>query len=478
MEDELLNQLLLGTEAGAIGPMNLTPEMADSANVIDTTKRGSVAKRQMREAILRAFSQGGVNVRRGESNPTPRRVPGPDEGVGPINPANDPIQQTISSLMDMSALGEEQSTNGEQTGKKPLVPNESPKLSTGGFTKEPKTDENGVPVNRYIPDAVLPSLMGAQHAGLTPVGIPEPEEIEGIGKALQNFSKSLATPGFQRFLSQMGIAFSGGRPNEPGTILGQANIERLDAQLEEQIVQGLLEGKSLSEIDLPETPSSEILNRAVRTAQTERGLNQKDRALNLEQQRVDISKAGQETSEALGFGRLDVLYKRLGLDERRLNLDRLKLIADSNEADKPEGVESWQYGAALDIIGQKYLDQAEEARKAALGEDFAKLSDLQKAFSNEKTGFDPQAVLNYLPQELKQKALTEAQSLAKGMARDFSNQNTPAGEINFGEDVNRSVDAVTLSDPSEVAGLSRGTLFRLNGQLYEKLDGTKARKLN
>lgn len=462
MDEELLELIRQGGQGRGVsvpglGPIELTPEIEETATVIDTKAPNS--KRAIKNAIQKAllgssFTPGqavsGSGNRGGSSNAS---VPN-----SPLRTEEDPVQQLLKGINDPSVLrGREPIVNnlGDTAFQNDSVSQSPRAVSSGGFIR-PTEEQKELGENENLPqprlsDIDFSNFEGTKIEGKTPVGTPEPEELQGFSKAISNFGKALETPGFQRFLSQMGIAFSGGRPNEPGTILGQFNIQQLDSQLEEQLTQGLLEGKTLDEIDLPETPNSEVLNRALENVRQQRALDLQERGLEDTERRTDLQESGQEFEEFYSRERLRQLERQLDIQEGQLDVSRAKIIGDRLKDMKPDDVEVGEFGIAMDIIGQKYVDIANKFRREELGEEFQKLSELQKVFSNEKTGFQPEAVMQHLPQNVRARALDEAQTLARGLSTSFQGGNEPL----------QGVASFTVAqNAQEVASFSDGTTFQ------------------
>lgn len=483
MDEDLFKymQRLLDSSPEAVGPVELTPQIQDTATVIDGTKKKKKPEsiKQMGSAIRSALL-GSSFTRR----PAPeKRVPrGMEVNNSPLIPdQNDQVVQLLKGMNSGDNLAV--TPDNLSVDQKPRT------VQSGGFIKP--TDEqkdNPVGRNTNVPNINagnldLSQFAGSKIQGITPVGTPEPEEISGLSKALNSFSKALETPGFQRFLSQMGIAFSGGRPNEPGTILGQFNINQLDSDLENKIVKGLSEGKSLSEIDLPETPSSEIINRAMDRVMQQRDLSLKERQIANQERgtKADIRQkdAAFEYDKKYNDTRLRQIERGLDIKENSLNLERAKLMADTYKETKPDEVSVGEWGIALDAIAQKYLPLAKEARRADLEAQGISptLTAIQEAFSNEKTGFDANAVLNYLSPDQLNQALTDASKLSQQLNTSFNTGQT----LDF---TNKQQQVGSRDNPisaDQVAGIPQGSTFWAkdpqSGEVkqYIKLEGTKAK---
>jgi len=146
----------------------------------------------------------------------------------------------------------------------------------------------------------------------------------------QRVGNSLRDPDVISALAQFGIAFSGGRPNAPGTILGQFALQNQATNVERQISQRIERGETLA--DIPDEDlrglSPEGLQRLrgieqqqVENTFTDTELRQRRRALDLQEEGVDLRRLGL----ALDQEKFDLTEKEV---TRRLDLAEQNAIID------------------------------------------------------------------------------------------------------------------------------------------------------
>lgn len=492
-EQLMLYQLMRGQGLAGpeVGPVTLTDDMRDTMQVVRPKQNTPQSIIDMRRAIKNAFAQGGVNVdnvgqNRAQSPNVPSR-PLPGLGGGPMPDGRNPYMESLFNRVDqIQAPGgsgednfflENQQNIDELSailgGQAQPSGGPTPNAPSGGqptlnYAAPPEAG-NAADMNDFVSE-----FQGAGFDGTTPQGYPEAEELADYGKSVSQFAKALETPGFQKFLGQMGIAFSRGNPNEPGTILGNAAVQGADAEVERRLIEGLMSGKDISEIELGGVPTSDALGTAFTLAQRQERLGQTERAQDFEEEmgRKEF-KEGQEAqdfNEWMGQHEVAGMWQKLGLQAQGLEQERLELIADQNKENMPNDVESWQYGAALDAVAQRYLDIAKKAREQELSAQGVSptLSAIQDAFSNEKTGFDPQAVLNYLPNDLRSRALTEAQQFSSVISADAQGGQSIDPEA-FESALNQVGNIPVARTKAQYGAIPEGAWYRdSQGNLFQK----------
>lgn len=167
----------------------------------------------------------------------------------------------------------------------------------------------------------LERATGADVEGETPVGVPEPEGASAVGNFLSNVGETLSEPSVQNFLAEMGIAFSQGRENEPGTILGKGVLRRNRGQAVSRVAGEMLEGKPLSEIDTSGLLPDDI-STAVGLATQQQQQETREERTNIQQQRADIESRVTDLRE-----------RGLDLEEEGLELEGLQTESDIENAE-------------------------------------------------------------------------------------------------------------------------------------------------
>lgn len=139
-----------------------------------------------------------------------------------------------------------------------------------------------------------------------------PEQVEGFMQRANNF---IGDPNVINALAQFGQAFAQGRPDEPGTILGQFAQNQVSSNAERNLLSRLLAGEKLEDIDLTEfvglTP--EAMTRAEQIAAGRRGEEREDTRLEL------------------GADELALRERALGLQEQGLNLQRFGVFLENEK---------------------------------------------------------------------------------------------------------------------------------------------------
>lgn len=162
---------------------------------------------------------------------------------------------------------------------------------------------------------------GQSLEGTTPKGVSEAAEIEQTGQDLGKVGKALANPAVQKFLGQMGVAFARGNPNEPGAILGKAGIENAKGKQVSNLAAKMLKGEEITEEDmrgvdsetLSQARSQSLAQReqARKEKATEADIEQGERGLDIEEQRVGLQERANELRE-----------RGIELDEEQFDFDK------------------------------------------------------------------------------------------------------------------------------------------------------------
>lgn len=496
MEDELLFQLMRGqgmaepVTGPEIGPVTLTDDMRDTMNVVRPNKRKkSQSVEQMKNAIRNAFIGGGVDLNAADRAAEQRKQEQAPEALLGLGAGNiDTIGSGDQYMQNMLSHGREnpllknqgdiELLQGLMSGGQPSgggqAPSQAPQPNAPSGNPTPlSVSQTDVPDLNAGDLDMMGEFQGTQIEGVTPRGVPEAEELSGLGKAISGFSKALETPGFQKFLGQMGMAFGQGDPSSPGTILGQQAVQGADAEVERRLVEGLMSGKDISEIELEGAPTSEALSNAftLRQRQDAQELDERTQDFREEttERQLDMSEEEQAFNQWATNSRIAQQWKRIGLEEDRLDLNRLEAVSALSEESKPEDVESWQHGVAAETVSQKYLDLAKKFRDQSLGT-LSTMADFQNAVSNEKTGYDPQAVISYLPENLRQQAMSEIQQMSKVVQADASGKQQLEPEA-FQQSI-QNVGIQTAKSQQELSNIQPGQYFRLpNGKVMQKTKG-------
>lgn len=422
-----------------IGPVDLTPEILDTMTVIDPLQKGSTAKQQIRQAIGSALLGSSFSFR--PSNGSSTSQPPANEtqlGSGVLARPKSTMEQTLEAWLGNGEQGVTQAQGGS--------PEQLLQAALRNETGDEQTGISFADLDRQniIGDQdFLSQFEGSRIEGLTPVGVPEPEEMSAFGKAFSSLAKALETPGVQRMLSQFGIAFSGGHPSSAGTILGRANIDRLDAQAEAELTSALMEGQTLEEAlaGLQDVPSSDVIQRVSQTA-LRREQTQEDRGL--KERSLDIQ-------EQFNRDRIRIWEDRLGLQQGELDLKRLELIGKGN---KTKGVDAWQQGMAEKTVASNFADIA-RAYFRLNNPEIADIQQINAAFESENIGLDPTKVRDRLPEELKKIYDQQVGQLSKSIARNFQDSGNLA---DF--DIPTTNPIPQISTPQERDELDDGELFR------------------
>lgn len=191
------------------------------------------------------------------------------------------------------------------------------------------TDIGNRSVEQPQTDPVTP---GQQVEGQTPQGVSEPSEIATAGEDMSAVGRALGNPAVQRFLGEMGVAFSRGNPNEPGTILGQRAIESADAQQIQSVTSKLLRGEELTPQDVAGLGPQQLAQaqETARVSQeqerretaTEADIEQGEERIDIERERVSLQERAQQLRE-----------RGLELEEDALGLEEAQTEADIRQAD-------------------------------------------------------------------------------------------------------------------------------------------------
>ena len=307
--------------------------------------------------------------------------------------------------------------------------------------------------------------------------MPSMEEVaseeERIGKGLENFGKTASTlgklledPAAQKFLAQMGIAFAGGHPEEPGTILGQAAIQQIDADQEARVMQALLSGEDISDVDL-QGLSSEAIRNISQTIQQQTQLEQADRRLDLEDRRLTTQEQQQQR-------RLEQFDAQIGIQSDRLELDWFKTLSALNQAEAPEGVDSWQHGYALQTVGSTFQRHVEEmmwADRERLG--FSSIAQIRDALSDSDGRMDPNAIRAKLPPEIQQEFDRQVRELSKSVARNTRDIGTAGQEDDF-----TPGSFPILRSREEFEQLEPGSVFQEGANIWLKGEDNERVPLN
>lgn len=161
---------------------------------------------------------------------------------------------------------------------------------------------------------------------------------ERIGSFLGKADSTLENPDVIRGLAAFGTAFAQGRPNEPGTILGQfamGQADRIEGRAEKQVLGRLLAGEDISDIEpeLLSQLSAEGMQQAeqIRSGRAAEGLQQQglaidERLADLRAQGLDLERVGLENenrrinlSERELTQRINNAQSRLAIDQQLAN---------------------------------------------------------------------------------------------------------------------------------------------------------------
>lgn len=310
----------------------------------------------------------------------------------------------------------------------PLTPDQSQMIRENiGDTGQRMASVQRDPINPGVIAANqddLAEFEGTKIEGQTAKGVPEPEEISDIGKAFRNAADIMTTPGARQFLGRMGIAFGEGRENEPGVILGRAGLEDVQAGAEQKLVEGMLAGKSPSEIDLGGAqPSQETLRSARETALSEQQFGEEQEQFDEE---VRLQERGQDMDFALSSRELDLMERELGLQESELDLERLQAVGDLMGENRPDDVSSANWGLANKMAASTFLDAARQTFRDEQNE-LADVQEIMNALSTENVGIDPTKIRSRLPDNMKQEYDDYVTNVAKSITRSSGQAGTAGG---------------------------------------------------
>jgi hypothetical protein len=420
--DRLLELLRQGGE-GMIGPIELDSATRDTTRVIDGTRRSPMLDdRGQFQTPFRSIGQGTGALRQGfqttgnvfRNLAQPRT---PTQPTQPAAPAQQPAQQPADMGLNAQGIPNALARRDQPAdiGGQPQADPLADMLRTGGIGQ---AEMPASPTTRTAEQAIT-DFAGSQIENVTPVGVPEPEEITGLGRALSQFGKALETPGFQRFLSEMGIAFSGGHPNTAGTILGQQNIQSLDAQAQSEVMQRLLAGESLEDIDLSQIRTMEGVQAATDVA-VRRGEFE---------QTMEQRQAEQEFDQDFRTERLRQFDDQIGIQRDRLELDWFRALSDQSATEKPDGVASFEHGYALSTVASTDVFhnaamQSLRSRADELG--LSTIQDIQSVLRGDDGQLDPHAVRANIPSELQQEFDRQVNQLSQSVSRSFRDIDSPA----------------------------------------------------
>lgn len=360
-----------------------------------------------------AFSFGDVRSNKADVNRNLRNVPAPmfeaSEGLAQTlrNPGN---VNMVTDPNKGSNLSNPNPTTQTNPGSAPPASQASTRQGQIGEVNTPPIADvrDQEDLQRVL--GMSQDVLGRDVSGMTAKGLPEPEKVKGLKKAFGNLENILSNPAVLNFMSDMGIAFSGGHPNAPGTILGQANKSKLRADADSKLLEGLLQGKSVDEIDLGGMAANpEILSQGYQ-------LTQKDRSLDQTDTQLEQSADRQEFNEWVQTNNVGAMWERLNLQQQGLDIDRLKANADALSLG--EGMDSWHYGAGADAVASMWRDVALNNWQESLGEEFQSLTEMQKAFRDELGKFDPQAVMAELSTEQQAKARRQMSEVGRMVAQN------------------------------------------------------------
>ena len=183
------------------------------------------------------------------------------------------------------------------------------------------------------------------------------EEAKGRSRFFSSLSNVLGDPNAQAFLGQLGMAFAGNRPGQPGTILGQAAVEGAQRQMEAGMISRMLAGEDPGEVvrDYP------LATPEVRMAAF--GQLREQRALELEERKVVAAEAG--TESLITAREASVLN-----DQQRLELEKMKTAFNIR-----------QFDFTLD---QAMFDRQLELEKLSIDQDIAQINaDYKRALTAE-----------------------------------------------------------------------------------------------
>lgn len=142
-------------------------------------------------------------------------------------------------------------------------------------------------------------------------------------ESTSRFSDFITNPDFIKGLAAFGTAFAGGRPNEPGTILGQFATQQVNQGAERRVMARVLAGEDISDISQAElealTPEALVRLEQIRGRRAEE--SQGERALDIRGRALDIDERYKQELINLREAGVDLERWGLILDNRRINLE-------------------------------------------------------------------------------------------------------------------------------------------------------------
>ena len=288
---------------------------------------------------------------------------------------------------------------------------------------------------------------------LTSDGMPDPEKMSRFSKAISSVSKALEEPAVWEFLGHMGMAFGQGHAGSPGTILGQAAVTGAQAEMEGRAMRAALAGE---DVDF-----SGLTSDAVRSVgQTTMQMREQSRL----ERETDVKERQERVQGYTALERIRQIDEQLGLSSERLDLDWFKAISDlylqqAGGTTKPDGVDSFVHGYALNNVASSFQPIAEEAvwsRREELG--LRNIAQVQQVLSaSDSDAIDPMAVRRYLPPELQKEFDRQTLQMSYATQHAYRNIDQPWGQHGF------QPGFPSPDDPREVP---EGVLYNMWGGIW------------